>query len=403
MKDSDVLKKLSILFSLFIVANTALWADEESDLQNYLTDEKNLIFDFQQQQSNAQTDKLHNSWISPINVSYQKDWKPKADGKMHASEAFSIGIDQPIFKSGGIYFGIKYANALKGANQKEIELQKRQLIAQAIEILFNYKKTKLQIKKLKLLVANGAIAMKRQEEMFGAGLIDSSLLDQTILAHNRDNTQLIDLQLVMRQLRASFAFLSDKNPAKLRLPRLRLISLSKYKKSNLKLAANKLRAEEKRYSSKMIWTKYLPTVTAYAHYKYTDENTPNTMKGYKNYGFRVTMPISINAPNDIEAGRLDYLLAMTKVRDQRKIIKAEYDLVRASLHMLDRKIALAKKDESLYSRLLKNTKGLAKAGEKTKYDTKTMSNSQAMKRLDRRIYYIDKQLQLLKLYAKIGR
>jgi outer membrane protein TolC len=400
MKDLSVLKKLSILFS-YIAFSLSLQA-QQSGLQNYLSDEKNLIFDFQQQQSAAQTDKLHNSWMSPVQVSYQKDWKPKADGKMHASESFSIGIDQPIFKSGGILYGIKYANALKGANQKEIRLQKRQMIAQAVEILFKYRKTKLQIKKLRLLVANGSIAIKRQEEMFGAGLIDSSLLDQTILSHNRDSSQLIDLQLALRQLRASFSFLSDKNPDKIKLPQLRLISLSHYKGSNLKLSADMLHAREKRYSSKMIWTKYLPTVTAYAHYQYTDQYTPGHMKGYKNYGFRISMPVSFNAPSDIEAGRLDYLLAMTKVRDQRKIIKAEYDLVRASLHMIDSKIDLSKNDEALYRRLLKNTQGLAKAGEKTKYDIKTMRNSLRMKKLDRRIYYIDKQLQLLKLYAKIG-
>ncbi len=397
------MKKLSILFRLLIVISGALWAEEESDLQNYLSDEKNLIFDFQTQQSNTQADMLHNSWVSPINVSYKKDWRPNADDKMYSSDAFSIGIDQPIFKSGGIYYGIKYAKALKGANQKEIQLQKRQMIAQAIEILFNYKKTRLQIEKLKLLVSNDSIAMKRQEEMFAAGLIDSSLLDQTILTHNRDSSQLIDLRLAARQLKASFAFLSDKDPAKLRLPKLKLISLAKYKKTNLKLAANRLHAKEKRYSSKMIWTKYLPTVTAYANYKYTNEYTPDKMKGFKNYGFRISMPININASNDIEVGKLDYLLAMTNVRDQRKIIKAEYELVRASLNMLDRKIALSKRDESLYRRLLKTTKGLAKAGEKTKYDTKTMMNSLAMKKIDRRIYRIDKQLQLLKLYAKIGR
>ncbi len=397
------MKKLLKIFSFVAISIGIVYAESNTGLQNFLSDEKNLIFDFQQEQTAAKTDMLHNSWVSPINVSYQKDWKPAADGKMHASEAFSIGIDQPIFKSGGIYYGIKYANALKGANKKEIQLQKRQMIAQAVEILFNYKKTKLQIQKLKLLVANGSIAIKKQEEMFGAGLIDSSILDQTILTHNRDNSQLIDLQMALRQLRASFAFLSDKNPDKLRLPRLRLISLAKYKKSNLKLAANKLRALEKKYSSKMIWTKYLPTVTAYAHYQYTDQHTPGTFKGYKNYGFRITMPISINAPSDIEAGRLDYLLAMTKVRDERKIIKAEYALVRASLRMLDRKIALAKKDEKLYRRLLQSTKDLAKAGEKTKLDIQTMKNSLAIKKLDRRIFYIDKQLQLLKLYAKIGR
>jgi len=392
------LKKLFILFNL--IAVTA-WGG--NGLQNYLTDEKNLLFDFQQQQNTVQTGMLQNSWVSPVTVSYQRDWKPKADGTMRASDAFSIGIDQPIFKSGGIFFGIKYTQALRGANKKEIALQKRQLIAQAAEILFTYRKTKLQLRKLQLLVKNGAIAIKRQTEMYGAGMVDSSVLDQTILAHNRDTNQKLDLQLALRQLRANFSFLSDKNPDKLRMPKLHLLSLKHYAKKNLNLAAKKLRALEKRYSSRMTWTKYLPTVTAYAHYRYTDEFIPGTMKVSKNYGLRVSMPLSVNAPADIEASRLDYLLAQVRVRDQRKVIRAEYALVRASLRILDRKIALAKQDESLYRRLLKNTEELRKAGQKIDQDIQTMRNSLAMKKLDRRIFYLDKQLQLLKLYAKVAR
>lgn len=392
------MKKLSVLFSLMV---SSVFSGE-AGLQNYLSDEKNLIFDFQRQQSDMQAGKLQNSWIAPVNVSYQKDWKPKADGQMHASEAFSIGIDQPIFRSGGIYFGIRYAQALRGANAKEIALQKRQLIAQAAEILLTYRKTKLQIQKLRLLVKNDTIAVKRQEEMYAAGLIESSVLDQTILARNRDQAQWLDLKLALRQLRANFAFLSDKNPDKLRPPRLHLISLDHYRKTNLKLAAAKLHALEKRYSSRMTWSKYLPSVTAYAHYRYSDEYTPGRMKGYKNYGFRISMPLSINAPADIEASRLDYLLAQVKVRDQRKIIRAEYAMVRASLNILDRKAALAKKDEALYRRLIKSTEDQVKAGQKTRQDLQTMRNALAMKKLDRRIYYYDKQLQLLKLYAKVA-
>lgn len=392
------MKKLLILCS-FVA--TVLWA--QSDLQNYLSDEKNLIFDFQQQQNSVQTGMLQNSWISPVTVSYQKEWKPQTSGPTKTSEAFSIGIDQPIFKSGGIFFGIKYAQALRGANQTEIALQKRQLIAQAVEMLYRYRKTRLQIRKIRLLVRNGSIALKRQEEMYQAGMIDSTLLDQTILAHNRDNSQLLDLQLALQQLRANFRFLSDKNPNKLRLPKLRLISLKEYGTKNLKLAAQKLHAQEKRYSSKMTWTKYLPTVTAYAHYRRTDEYSPGTMKGFRNYGVRVTMPLSVNAPSDIESSRLNYLLAQVQVRDQRKVIRAEYALVRSSLHYLDRKIALARKDEALYRRLLASTRNFLKAGEKTKLDVQTMKNSLEMKKLDRRIYYLDKQLQLLKLYAKVAR
>jgi len=397
-KDLNVLKKHLILYYSLMI--TVLWG--QNSLQNYLTDEKNLIFDFQQQQNMVQSTMLKNSWIAPLNLSYQKEWTPQDNGPTRTSEAFSIGIDQPIFKSGGIYYGIKYARALQGANTKEIALQKRQMIAQAVEILFQYHKTKLQIRKSKLMVENDAMALKRQEEMYHAGMIDSTILDQTILTHNRDTAQLLDLQLALRQLRANFHFLSDKNPDRIHLPKLHLISLKDYQGNNLELAADTLHAKEKHYSSKMTWTKYLPTVSAYGRYTRTDDYTPGEMQSYKSYGLRVSMPLSVNARADRETSRLNYLLAQVKVRDRRKIIQAEYALVRSSLVFLDQKIALSRKDEALYRRLLKSTKNFVTAGEKTKLDIQTMRNSLEMKKLDRRIYGLDKQLQLLKLYAKVA-
>jgi hypothetical protein len=69
--------------------------------------------------------------------------------------------------------------------------------------------------------------------------------------------------------------------------------------------------------------------------------------------------------------------------------------------VIDKKIALARKDEKLYSRLYKTTKNLASVGEKTSYDTAMMHNSLKVKKLDRQIYMLDKQIELLALYTKV--
>jgi membrane-bound lytic murein transglycosylase MltF len=94
--------------------------------------------------------------------------------------------------------------------------------------------------------------------------------------------------------------------------------------------------------------------------------------------------------------------SMTELQDSRRTIGLEYDIVRKSIHILNRKIALAKKDEALYRRLYKRTKDLVKAGEKTDQDSQTMLNSLKIKKLDRKIYAIEKQQQLLSLYIKVS-
>jgi hypothetical protein len=42
-------------------------------------------------------------------------------------------------------------------------------------------------------------------------------------------------------------------------------------------------------------------------------------------------------------------------------------------------------------------------GEKTQWDVETMKNSMEMAKLDAQVYEVEKQIQLLKLYAKINR
>jgi outer membrane protein TolC len=84
-------------------------------------------------------------------------------------------------------------------------------------------------------------------------------------------------------------------------------------------------------------------------------------------------------------------------------VRSEYRLVLDTLGIIDKKIALARSDEKLYRSLLKSTREQYKAGEKTIQDVETMKNSMEMAKLDAKIYEIEKQIQLLKLYAKINR
>ena len=95
------------------------------------------------------------------------------------------------------------------------------------------------------------------------------------------------------------------------------------------------------------------------------------------------------------------LRAATQVLDRKKTVNEEYDWIKNSLGILDRKIMLARKDEKVYASLYKLTKNLAKAGEKTSLDVAVMRNSREIRKLDQKIYYIDKQIQLLKLYIRV--
>ena len=399
MKGSSVLKKLLLLCSLTAVGHLTAG----SDLQNYLTQEKNLIFDYQEMKNQLEMDKLHDSWISPITVSYQENWTTQPLSGTQSSSAFSVGIDQPIFRSGGIYYAIKYSDALRGANSRDIAMKKRALIGQAIDILFSIRKLKLQHQKLRLLVHNDNIDIQRKQESYNAGILDSSFLDQAILKRNQNESQLLDIELNLAKLRSSFKLLSRKNPDKLRVPHLRMISLKHYKRNHMDVAKKELRTLEKKYSSKITWAKYLPSISVHARYTNTNRHAPGMDDDYSTYGFKISVPLNINSATDIESSRVSYMQSMTELQDSRRAVGLEYNIVRKSIAILNKKSALAKKDERLYRRLYSRTKDLVKAGEKTKQDVQTMRNSLAIKKLDRRIFALEKQQQLLKLYTKVSR
>ena len=394
------MKKYLLICSLFYTS--LVYADELSDI---LSNNKNLLFNYEFQSNSAKSNLLENSWINPIMLQYRRNYSKQFMDRTVKTGSFTVGIDQPIFRSGGIYYAIKYAQALRGANNADIVLKKRQTIANAVKMLFQMKKLKFQKKKLALLVKNDNIEIRQKRESYQAGLIDSSFLDQAILKRNQDETQLLELDVSLMELEQNFALVSDRNPKTLKLPTLKLISAERYAGKNIELVRDKLRAKQKKYNSKITWAKYLPTISVQGRYTDEDLNPLFPAQGIKEryftYGFAISMPLNINMFSDIEASKVEYLKAQTEVIERKHTIDEEYKLIQNKLRVIDKKIVLARKDEKLYSRLYKTTKNLASAGEKTSYDTTMMYNSLQVKKLDRKIYIIDKQIELLSLYTKV--
>jgi len=403
MKGLSVLKKLLVLCSLLL--SFAVHADE---LSNVLSDNKNILFDYEFQSNTAQSDMLENSWINPITLQYSKTYSEQFIDGTTQTGSFTVGIDQPIFRSGGIYFAIKYAQALRGANEAEIKLKKREMIGSAVKLLLEMKKLKLEKKKLALLIKNDVIDIRQKRESYGAGLIDSSFLDQALLKKNQDETNLLEMEISEMTLKQNFSLLSDKDPKKLKLPKLKLLSAERYKGENIELVRDELRVKEKGYNAKMTWAKYMPTVSLQGRYTDPDNNllfgTENSRlrANYYTYGFTISMPLNINMFSDIEVSKVAHLKAQTEVIDRKHTIDEEYKLVNNKLRIIEKKITLARKDEKLYSRLYKTTKNLAKAGEKTSFDTEMMHNSLQVRKLDQKIYSLDKQIELLGLYTKVA-
>jgi outer membrane protein TolC len=399
MKGLIVLKKYLLICSLLF---SSVVADE---LRNILSINKNILFDYEFKENSAKSDMLEKSWIEPVMLRYSKSYSKQFTDQTVPTGSFTVGIDQPIFRSGGIYYSIKYSQALRGANSVAIQLKKRETIGQAVKLLFEMKKTRLLQKKQKLLIKNDAIDIRQKRESYESGLIDSSFLDQAILKRSLDETQALETEIALMGLEQRFALLSDKDPMTLKLPKLKIISKEQYKGKNLELARDKLRAEEKGYTAKLTGAKYLPTVSVQGRYTDADINPlfsrPGLEEKYFTYGFSVSMPLNINILSDLEATKVAHLKAQTEYIERKNTIDLEYKLIHKKLKIIDKKIQLAKKDERLYNRLYRTTKNLEGAGEKTSLDSAMMHHSLQVRKLDQKIYSLDRQIELIGLYTKV--
>jgi len=204
-------------------------------LESILSPTKEHLFDYRNRANDLQSDMLSKSWINPVTVRYGKDYTTRFKTGTIDTANFSVYIDQPIFRSGGIYYAIKYAQAVHQSNKEEITLQKREMIGNAVTILFQLRRNTLEQKKMRLQIKNDMIDIRQKKDSYNAGLIDSSFLDQAILRKSQDETALLQLKFSEMELRQRFSLLSDKKPEHLKLPALKLVAKPAYLQEHLAL------------------------------------------------------------------------------------------------------------------------------------------------------------------------
>ena len=399
MKDLSVLKKLFLLCSLIVL----LCAD---DLSSVLSDDKSKLLEYKKEQNSEQSSQLEKSWINPIQLQYSKNYSSQYPSTIGLKQ-FVISVDQPIFRMGGIWAAIKYASALKKANEIDIEIQKKELISNAYKLLFNLKKAQLQEKKLELLIANDNLDIQIQKESYDAGLSNRTLYDQALLKRNEDVTSKLEVEMNIVGLKNDFSLLSDKSPDSFELPDFRLMREADYKSGQLSLKRDGLRIEEKKYNYRMIWAKYLPQLSITGRYINEDLNPMfaggNLNQEYYTYGFKVSMALNINTKSDITSSKIALLESKITFDEEQKKVANYYKFVTKKLEVIDKKIALSQEDANHYQSMLTTTQELESLGDKTSFDTQIVSNNLQVREIDQSIYAIDAQLELLELYRQIAK
>lgn len=389
--------KLTLLGLLILPS--FLSAQKSEPDEKILSKDRLNIFKYNQEENEQSSSKLKKDWINPINLSYSKD---KSDTSNTIKSA--ISISQPLFKSGGIYSAIKYAGATYKYNTLDIELQKKELIKEATTMLFNLHITTLNIKKSELLLKNANIDVDRKKEQVIHGFLDTSTLDNAILDANEIKNQLADLYYQKEELIYNFSNIASGDYRSFELPILKLVDEKAFLKENLELSKARADVEQQDYYKDMIMSNYLPSLSVEANHTQYHEDKHNDIQNENiySYGLSLSMPLDVRAYNDIQSQRINYLTKKLNLKNTELEEKNFYRTKLSRLKMLENKKTIAKEDYKLYNSLLEIIIEEKNAEVKTQSDVDTLANSQKIKSIELKIYELEKQIELLDLYAKIS-
>ena len=384
------MKKLIFFFPFFLFAN---------DLLNDLK-QKELFFD--KQKSIEKSKEVLKSWISPINLTYNYS-KDNSLGEIKTTtKTFSISINQPIFKSGAIYYSIKYAKDSKEFNLLNIELQKRELIKRALDLAFEYKINSLNKKIILLNIENAKIDVEKKKEAFLNGIEDSTSLNNALLNLNNLKLKLEELKANLSNLKYSFNNISNLQIDKVNLPKFKLISKEKFINSNIDYLLQKKLKKVKKDLYKMEIGNELLSINLQASLNWQDvNNLQNKNRDFYKVGFNVVLPISFNALNKIEQTKLDYLKSNILIEDKKITLTNEYKSILSQIKLIDKKIAIYKQNIKIYNNLISSTKDSIALGNATLLDLIILRNSKKTNKFNIKILKLQKEKLLLNLYYKL--
>lgn len=386
------LKHFSLLAVL--IASLSLYGNEA-----ILSKERLEIFDLSKEKAQEDASKLKKDWINPITYKLSKTQKEE-----HNPLKSTISVNQPIFKSGGIYQAILYANSIEKYSNLDIEIQKKSMIKDATKLLFEIHKINHTIKKQELLIANADLDILRKREQVLNGISDTSFLDNAILDANTKKNVLAELLHQKNELIHTFGTLASNSYEAFDLPVFTLIEDDTYMENNLNVLKLKEDMNSKNHFSIMTITKYLPTINfTYDYTKYHDyDNNVNINENRELMGLNLTIPLDIRTLNDIQSSRIDYL--KSRISLNTTILEEEnfYKTTLSKIKMIESKKNIANEDYKLYTSLLDDITQAAQAGLNSFADVQTLDNSKTIKSYDIKILELERQIELLELYAKVA-
>jgi len=388
--------------SSILLASSLVQPSQENTLKPLAEYQKQTIF-LERAKAKSRYDSLVLDWLNPLNFSLTKRVSKSSSGSESETQSASLQLQQDIFRSGGIYYAVKYADAqyqsdLLGADKTEASLLK-----QLYSNLITLRRLEAEREKALLEIRNAEISVEIKREMFHAGASDITELNNAIMSQNSLHNALLDIEASLQGTRHTLKTLTEVAPESITVPEYKRISEEAYERLNYALRENEKALRLSDYTYKLTRASFLPKLTLNGEYgtqniDYDDPTKRDTDGDFYSYGLTLTIPLDITTTSDLEKSRIEYLTTITQKETLKAKSQSSYQMVQSELARYERKIDVAKANRNLYSTLIQTTREAFHAGDKTKLDVEMLENSHRIETLKMTIYKQEIQNQLLHLH-----
>ena len=132
------------------------------------------------------------NWVSPLNFSLSKNRsKSASDAAYSTLDKASIRFNQDIFRSGGIYYTLSFADTQKSYQLLSLERENVQLYEQIFTTVLTLKHLILQLRQIQYRLKNSEIDVFLKQEQYKTGSVDMTEFNRAIMDKNEQLKQII--------------------------------------------------------------------------------------------------------------------------------------------------------------------------------------------------------------------
>lgn len=345
-------------------------------------------------------------WIGTINLSsgLTRSHSFSKDNDSF-NKSISIGFTQSVYESGGIEFGIKYANDELKSETIAWENENIAMLQTIYETLLTIEKLKLQIEQSDYLLKNKDIELILKKIQYEAGRVDIIELNNAIMSKNNQQKENISLKNSLKDKEYELSKYTSFKSNEIEIIDFKIIDKEKFIKDNLNIRYENSRVELLDTSYKQLKSSYLPKVSLNTNAGYSDNGdlSRDTNEENKNgsVGLNMTMPLfDITKEAKIEKSKLEVLKQKVNVTDIQNELVYEYEQILAQINTYEEYEQITKNNLKLYDDLLMVNQSSNSAGMTSDFDLEILQNTKKINEYDLEINDINKKLQYSKLYFK---